>query len=101
MRVTGKRRRRFLRNGTRIARSPICQYSITRMEAGRPRESPGGNGAGRIGTNRCKSFSKARTKDHLRGVIRKKLARAEAAATGFPPECGLSLMRDMLPNHPQ
>ncbi len=79
IRAEGKLRRRFLRKGTRIARSPKFQYSTTRMlEGGSAGFFRGGRGGIRGFRNRA-TDSKIRTSRHLPGVMGNNLARAEGS----------------------
>src|SRR6266478_7039557 len=79
IRAEGKLRRRFLRKGTRIARSPKFQYSTTRMlEGGSAGFFRGGRGGIRSFRNRA-TDSKIRTSRHLPGVMGNNLARVEGS----------------------
>src|SRR6476619_8011445 len=79
MRAAGYLGRRERRKGTRIARSPRFQYSITRMLRGGELADDGGGGDGDSGRIMFARNSKARTRRALRGVIFRKCARAMAS----------------------
>src|SRR6266704_2623127 len=98
IRDTGKLRRRFLRKGTAIARSPKFQYSITRMLAGCTFQLSA-RGAGSICKSNRRTASNTRTRHHLRGVIRKKLARAAASAATASFELASDRCIDLSTSH--
>src|SRR5437879_179425 len=78
-RAVGKLRRRFFRKGTRMARSPRFQYSITRMLAGCSLGFSKGRSGGVSGLSNRINVSNVRMRRHLSGVIRSRVARATAS----------------------
>src|SRR5438128_11060786 len=79
IRAVGKLCRRFLRKGTRMARSPKFQYSITRMVFGLACEPLEFSDGDTFSKKSRATASRARTRHHLRGVIPRMLARATAS----------------------